>query len=76
METRRVLLRATNSGVTAIVDPRGIVVASAPRDAPAVVAGQVAASSLKTLYVRIGDAFAWTCLLVSLAALLVWRRPR
>jgi apolipoprotein N-acyltransferase len=72
VETRRFLLRATNSGVTAIVDPRGVVTASAPRDAPAIVAGQVAAASVETLYVRIGDVFAWTCLLISLAALLVW----
>jgi len=72
VETRRFLLRATNSGVTAIVDPRGIVTASAPRDAPAVVAREVAAAAAETLYMRIGDVFAWTCLLVALATLLVW----
>jgi apolipoprotein N-acyltransferase len=76
VETRRFLLRATNSGVTAIVDPRGIVTASAPRAALAVVGGQVAVTAAETLYMRIGDAFAWACVLVSLAALLVWRRAR
>jgi apolipoprotein N-acyltransferase len=29
-------------------------------------------ATAETLYVRIGDVFAWTCLLVALAALLVW----
>jgi len=71
VETRRFLLRATNSGVTAIVDPRGIVTASAPRDAPAVVAREVAAAAAETLYMRVGDVFAWSCLRVALAALLV-----
>ena len=68
VETRRFLLRATNSGVTAIVDPRGVVVASAQRDAPAVVTAEVAAASAETLYVRVGDVFAWACLLVALVA--------
>ena len=62
--------------MTAIVDARGVVTASAPHDAPVVVAGQVAAVSVETLYVRIGNVFAWTCLLASVVALLVRRRPR
>src|SRR5262249_43993520 len=41
VETRRPLVRATNSGVTALVDARGIVIAAAPRDAATVLAGTV-----------------------------------
>jgi len=70
VETRRFLLRATNSGVTAIVDPRGVVVASAPPDVPAFVTGRVVAVSATTPYVRGGDVFAWACLLVAVGALL------
>jgi apolipoprotein N-acyltransferase len=76
VETRRFLLRATNSGVTAIVDPRGIVVASAPPGAPAVVTDHVVAVSVTTPYVRGGDVFAWACLVVALGALLVPRLRR
>jgi apolipoprotein N-acyltransferase len=76
VETRRFLLRATNSGVTAIVDPRGIVVASAPPGAPAVVTDHIVAVCVTTPYVRGGDVFAWACLVVSLGALLVPRLRR
>jgi apolipoprotein N-acyltransferase len=76
VETRRPLLRATNSGVTALVDPRGVVVAAGPRDAIAVVSGTVTALSTSTLYTRIGDVFAWACLVAALGALLVPPGPR
>src|SRR5262249_24010659 len=69
VETRRPLLRATNSGVAALVDARGIVIAAAPRDAATVLAGTVTTLSTPTLYTRIGDVFAWTCLLAALGAL-------
>jgi len=75
VETRRPLLRATNSGVTALVDARGIVIVAAPRDAATVLAGTVTTLSTPTLYTRIGDVFAWTCLLAALGGLLL-PRPR
>ncbi|MGH7893389.1 MAG: apolipoprotein N-acyltransferase [Candidatus Binatia bacterium] len=72
VETRRFLVRVTNSGVTGVVDPRGAVVATAPRDAAAVVPARITALAGRTLYTRIGDAFAWVCVLV-VALALVWR---
>jgi apolipoprotein N-acyltransferase len=75
VETRRFLLRATNSGVTAIVDPRGFVVASAPPGAATVVAGHVTRISGLTPYVRAGDVFAWACVLAALGALILPRAP-
>jgi apolipoprotein N-acyltransferase len=76
VETRRPLLRATNSGVTAVVDPRGVVVASAERDVPVVVTASVTAGSRASIYTRIGDVFAWGCLLLAFGALLAPRRVR
>ena len=76
VETRRPLLRATNSGVTAVVDPRGVVVAVATPDVPMIVTATVMAESRVSIYTRIGDVFAWACLLAALGALLVPRRAR
>jgi len=73
VETRRVLLRATNSGITAVVDPRGVVVAAAPAETPVVLPAQVTALSGSTLSVRIGDAFAWACVAIAVGGLLVRR---
>jgi apolipoprotein N-acyltransferase len=74
VETRRFLLRATNSGVTAVVDPRGLVLVSAPRDVATVVPARVTAVSGLTPYTRVGDAFAWACVLIALAGVLVAAR--
>jgi len=76
VETRRPLLRATNSGVTAVVDPRGVVVARAAPDVPMIVTANVRAGSQMSIYTRIGDVFAWACLLSALGALLAPRRAR
>lgn len=70
VESRRYLLRATNSGLTAVVDPRGAVVAGAPRATPAVVTADVVPLAETTPYARVGDAFAWACVLAAAAACL------
>jgi apolipoprotein N-acyltransferase len=75
-ETRRPLLRATNSGVTAVVDPHGVVVARAAPDVPMIVTANVTAVSQTSVYTRIGDVFAWACLLGALGALFAPRRAR
>jgi len=67
VETRRFLLRVTNSGVTAVVDPRGVVVATVPLDRPGVVPARIVAASDRSLYVRTGDLFGWLCVVVTLA---------
>ena len=76
VETRRPLLRATNSGVTAVVDPHGVVVARAAPDVPMIVTANVTAGSQTSVYTRIGDVFAWACLLAALGALLAPRSTR
>jgi apolipoprotein N-acyltransferase len=55
LETGRTMLRATNTGVTAIIDPRGRVVRSAPGFAAATVSHSVQGYQGATPYVRWGN---------------------
>jgi apolipoprotein N-acyltransferase len=55
METGRPMLRATNTGMTAIIDPHGNVQADAPQFETAIVRGQVRAYHGSTPYVRWGN---------------------
>jgi apolipoprotein N-acyltransferase len=70
VETRRSLVRATNSGVTTVVDPRGIPIVTAARDRPVFVAARVTAETGLTPYARFGDLFGWLCVGVAVAAVL------
>ena len=65
IETRRWLLRPVSSGVTAVIDPHGRVVAEAPIDQPAFLAAKTRKLDVVTPYVWLGD---W---LPALAALLI-----
>ena len=71
VEQRRWLVRASTSGPSAIVDPWGRVVTRSPALAEAVMSGTIAARDDRTVYGRVGDAFAMTCGLAVLVAL--WR---
>ncbi len=75
METSRPMLRATNNGVSAIIDERGAVLATSPQFEVAVLDGKVQPRSGATPYVRTGNAA--VLLLVALAlAVCVWRARR
>jgi len=69
VETRRFLLRATNTGITAVIDPYGRVVARAPTAVHTVLVAGFAPRREQTFYVRYGDWFALLGLMVALAAL-------
>ncbi|MBW1811035.1 MAG: apolipoprotein N-acyltransferase [Deltaproteobacteria bacterium] len=84
IETGRYLIRAANTGVSAIIDPVGrelsrIPLGLADSDAdrinirqltpPARLVGTVALLNGTTVYGLIGDLFAWLCVLVSLGML-------
>ena len=74
IETRRWLLRPASSGVTAVIDPHGRIVAEAPLDEPAFLAAQTRKLQVLTPYVRLGD---WLpALAAALVALVSWRRIR
>jgi apolipoprotein N-acyltransferase len=61
VEQRRHLVRASTSGPSAIVDPWGRVQRRSESFAPAVLHGFVAPREERSVYARIGDAFAWAC---------------
>jgi apolipoprotein N-acyltransferase len=69
IETRRTLLRATNTGVTSLINARGELVKTLPTFTPAVMQTEVEILNGETLYTRFGDWFAWT--LTAMAAGLV-----
>jgi apolipoprotein N-acyltransferase len=67
MENRRWLLRATNSGITAVIDPAGRVRATLPAARPGVLDGRFDYIDEKTLYTRWGDWFWWAAAAAALA---------
>jgi apolipoprotein N-acyltransferase len=75
IEQRRFLVRATNSGVTAIVGPSGKVLQTLPMFEPATLHARVALLSIATLYARIGDVAGYLAIAACLLASVV-RRPR
>ena len=69
VETGRFILRATNTGVTAVIDPRGRIVARAePRVRTAIRAGFAPRREM-TFFVQYGDWFAALCALATAAAI-------
>jgi apolipoprotein N-acyltransferase len=69
VENRRFLLRATNTGITAVVDPYGRLVAQAPVETRTVLVAGYAPRREPTPYTRHGDWFAALSALVAVAAL-------
>lgn len=76
LETGRYLLRATNTGVSAIIDPKGRVVAAAPQFETAVVGAKIRAMEGGTPYIGLGDAPTISGLFIVIAGawFLPWRR--
>lgn len=76
IENNRWIVRATNTGITASIDPYGRVTATMPRHLRGSMIVGFAYRSAITLYTRFGDWFAWLCAIVTLAALLFSYRDR
>ena len=55
IETRRWIARSANTGISAIIDPRGRIVASAPWWEKTSLPGTVGLSTVRTFFVRVGD---------------------
>lgn len=68
IETHRWVLRATNTGVTAAIDPDGRVVAAAPRHVRTAIRVPFSYETDVTFYARQGDWFAWVCGVGAIAA--------
>ncbi|HKA39694.1 MAG TPA: apolipoprotein N-acyltransferase [Burkholderiales bacterium] len=75
METGRTMLRATNTGVTGVIDPRGELVAAAPEFTMAAVTREVQGHRGATPYVRWGN-YAALFLCLALIASAYALRPR
>ncbi|MGC1453339.1 MAG: apolipoprotein N-acyltransferase [Candidatus Sulfotelmatobacter sp.] len=71
IENNRWLLSATDTGVTASIDPWGRVVAQIPRKERAALVAPYALTSVTTFYSRQGDWFAYACAIISIGALLM-----
>lgn len=75
IENRRYLLRATNDGITCIIDPYGRILARLPRHQYDVLKGRFDFVAGATFYTQYGDVFALACVLLSIAAVAsaAWR---
>ncbi len=65
VENRRWLMRDTNSGITAFIDPYGNVTRALQRDVRGFADLPYDFRTDRTLYVELDDWFAWMCVLVS-----------
>jgi apolipoprotein N-acyltransferase len=70
IETRRALVRVTNTGLTAVIDPRGEMVKNLPTFTSGVLTASVPIMTGETLYVRYGDWFGWLIVASSVGVLL------
>jgi len=71
IENERWLLSATNTGMTAAIDPYGRIVASTPRKIRTTLTAPYALSTVTTFYTRHGDWFAYLCAIISAGALIM-----
>lgn len=76
IENHRWILRATNTGVTASIDPYGKVMAAAPRHVRTSIRVRFGYEHDLTVYAKYGDWFAWTCALLTAGALISGLRGR
>ncbi len=66
METRRPMLRATNTGISAVIDAHGKIMARSRQFAPEILRAEVNGRVGSTPYMRLGD---WLSVLLSIAAM-------
>jgi apolipoprotein N-acyltransferase len=70
IENDRWLLAATNTGMTASVDPYGRIVAATPRKVRTALVAPYALRSGTTFYTRYGDWFAYLCAIISVGTVM------
>ncbi|PWB80241.1 MAG: apolipoprotein N-acyltransferase [Candidatus Methylomirabilota bacterium] len=61
VENHRYLVRAANTGISAIVDPNGRILRASELFVPVVIADRIRLERTQTFYTRFGDLFAWIC---------------
>jgi apolipoprotein N-acyltransferase len=72
IETRRSLLRVTNTGVTSLINAKGEITQVLPTFTEAVMQSELEVLTSETYYVRFGDWFAWGTTIIA-AALVLFR---
>jgi len=75
VENRRWLLRVTNDGITAVIDPSGRITLRLPMYQLADARASYEYEDGLTFYTTVGDWFAWGCLLAALVALFFSQLP-
>ena len=76
VEMRRPMLRAANSGISALIDSHGRITASEGLFKKGIVVGEVRPEIKRTFYAKTGDLFSISCIIISLFALLTPMRGR
>ena len=78
VENRRFIIRATNDGITAVLDPAGRVTKTLPSYSRLGAFVSYAGITQTTFYAEHGDWFAWSCLVISvmLSARHLWQSRR
>lgn len=66
VEFRRSVIRSANTGISSLILPTGRIGLESPMDHPFVLKAEAPLLKGQTLYARMGDFFAWICLLVLL----------
>jgi apolipoprotein N-acyltransferase len=75
VENRRYLVRAANTGISAIVDPNGRILRASDIFVPTVITDQIRMERMHTFYTRYGDLFAWVCVIFIVAVFIAtWAR--
>jgi apolipoprotein N-acyltransferase len=69
VESRLWVVRATTTGISAIIDPYGRITARAPMFTATTIDGRVVPMAVTTPYERFGDVVAWCCVAIALIAL-------
>ncbi|HEY3309349.1 MAG TPA: apolipoprotein N-acyltransferase [Desulfuromonadaceae bacterium] len=76
VETRTPLLRAANTGITAIIDQNGHIGTMTGLFTEGFRTGEIRPGSGKSIYLKIGDSMAWLCLLLTAGILVLVRTRR
>lgn len=71
LETGRYVLRATNTGITAIINPDGNLQRVLPQFEPGVLVGKIQPVSGQTWYAKLGD---YPVVMLAILLLIAWRR--
>jgi apolipoprotein N-acyltransferase len=76
IENHRYLLRATNNGLTTLIDPYGRVLDELPRYQRLVMPARFDYETRMTFYSAHGDVFAWLCVAIGGVMLMLGRKKR